>query len=255
MNVRDYDPSDDMFADTRMSFGEHIEELRTHLIRAIAGFAIAMVFSFFLGRPVLRQIIIKPVEDQLEAVYDRRYKELIEDAKSKVPENDAKFVKVALLKEHIQKLWKGESVDPGEFPRNVNPEDLVVFPMRFEQPTEDYFNLFADAAKKLGMRPTMKTMNVTEAFIVYFKVSIYCGLVLASPWFFYQLWAFVAAGLYPHEKRYVHVYLPLSLGLFLAGVLVCQFVVMPKAVEALLFFNEWLNLEPDLRLNEWLSFA
>ena len=66
---------------------------------------------------------------------------------------------------------------------------------------------------------------------------------------------FVAAGLYPPEKRLVHVYLPVSLGLFLAGVLICEFFVIPKAIEALLWFNEWLGFKPDLRLNEWLSFA
>ena len=70
-----------------------------------------------------------------------------------------------------------------------------------------------------------------------------------------QLWSFVAAGLYPHEKRLVNVYLPYSIGLFLVGVFLCEFFVIPKAVGALLWFNEWLGLEPDLRLNEWLGFA
>jgi len=81
------------------------------------------------------------------------------------------------------------------------------------------------------------------------------ALVLGSPWIFWQVWLFVAAGLYPHEKRLIHVYLPISLGLFIIGVLVCQFLVMPKAIEALLWFNEWLGFEPDLRFNEWLGFA
>ena len=49
-------------------------------------------------------------------------------------------------------------------------------------------------------------------------VGLVSGLVLASPWVFYQVWAFVAAGLYRHERRYVQKYLPFSLGLFLAGV-------------------------------------
>jgi sec-independent protein translocase protein TatC len=53
----------------------------------------------------------------------------------------------------------------------------------------------------------------------------------------------------------VHVYLPVSLSLFLAGVVICQWLVIPKAIEALLWFNEWLGLEPDLRFNEWLGFA
>jgi sec-independent protein translocase protein TatC len=99
------------------------------------------------------------------------------------------------------------------------------------------------------------TLNVQEAFFVWFKVCIVCGIVLGSPWIFWQIWMFVAAGLYPSEKRLVHVYLPVSLGLFLAGVVICELFVIPKAIEALLWFNEWLGFKPDLRLNEWLSFA
>src|SRR5262249_49623379 len=41
----------------------------------------------------------------------------------------------------------------------------------------------------------------------------------------------------------------------LAGVAVCQFLVLPKAIEALLWFNQWVGLEPDVRFNEWLGFA
>jgi sec-independent protein translocase protein TatC len=82
-----------------------------------------------------------------------------------------------------------------------------------------------------------------------------CGFVIGSPWIFLQVWWFVAAGLYPHEKRYVNVYLPFSLGLFLAGVFVCEEFVIPNAIRVLLEFNEWIGLEPDLRLSEWLSFA
>jgi sec-independent protein translocase protein TatC len=96
---------------------------------------------------------------------------------------------------------------------------------------------------------------VTEPFMVYFKVSIYCGVVLSSPWVFYQFWLFVGAALYPHERRYVRVLLPLSLGLFLGGILLCEFVVLPVGVAYLLSYHEWLNLEPDLRLSEWLTFA
>jgi len=91
--------------------------------------------------------------------------------------------------------------------------------------------------------------------VVWFKVGIMAGFVISSPWVFYQIWAFIAAGLYPHEKRLVNVYLPVSVVLFLVGVVVCQFFVVPKAIEALLWFNEWLGVQPELRLNEWLSIA
>src|SRR5438270_4945327 len=65
-----FDP-DDMFADTRMSFGEHIEDLRTHLLRALYGFLIGFVIAIPLGPYVLR-FIAKPVEDQLR-LFNERY--------------------------------------------------------------------------------------------------------------------------------------------------------------------------------------
>src|SRR4029453_2695127 len=102
---------------------------------------------------------------------------------------------------------------------------------------------------------TLKTLSIQEPLVVYFKIAIMAGFVLSSPWVFYQIWAFIAAGLYPHEKRLVNVYLPFSLGLFLVGVFFCGFFVIPKAIEALLWFNEWLGFQPELRLNEWLGFA
>src|SRR4051794_32224348 len=65
---------EDMFADTRMSFGEHIDELRNHLLRAIYGFVFCMVTPITppIG-PFALHFITKPVEDQLKAFYDRYY--------------------------------------------------------------------------------------------------------------------------------------------------------------------------------------
>ena len=79
MSSRDQQPDpDDFFAETRMSFGEHIEDLRTHLWRAIKGFFVAVIFSFFSGKSV-RTFIAKPVEDQLAEFYDRRVQKVEED--------------------------------------------------------------------------------------------------------------------------------------------------------------------------------
>ncbi len=104
-------------------------------------------------------------------------------------------------------------------------------------------------------RPGLTALTITEPFTVYFKVSLVLGLVLASPWIFYQLWSFIGSGLYLHERRLVHLFLPLSLGLFLGGVALCQFVVLPTGVSYLLSYYEWLDVEPELRLSDWLNFA
>ena len=46
-------------------------------------------------------------------------------------------------------------------------------------------------------------ISVAEAFFTYMKVGFIAGIILASPFVLYQVWAFVAPGLYRHEKRYV----------------------------------------------------
>src|ERR1700740_2298462 len=83
--------SDDLFAHTRMSFGDHIEELRMRLIRAILGFLAALVIGMFLRQPVL-EVIQAPVQRQLEEFYDKRISDmntkLDQDAKTRAENGD-----------------------------------------------------------------------------------------------------------------------------------------------------------------------
>ena len=62
---------------------------------------------------------------------------------------------------------------------------------------------------------------------------------------FYFIWQFVAAGLYPHEQKYVHVFLPFSIGLFLAGAALAFFVVFRFVLAFLLSFYDWMGIDPD----------
>ena len=78
----------------------------------------------------------------------------------------------------------------------------------------------------------MQSLNSQEPFMIYMKASMVVGVILASPWIFYQIWSFVAAGLYPHERRYVHLFLPFSLGLFLAGAALAFFVVFEPVLRS-----------------------
>ncbi|NCY02218.1 MAG: twin-arginine translocase subunit TatC, partial [Planctomycetia bacterium] len=104
-------------------------------------------------------------------------------------------------------------------------------------------------------RVSITTLSAQEAFGIYVKAALLSGVVLASPWIFFQLWTFVAAGLYPHEKRWVWLFLPVSLALFLAGVALAFFFVFDFVLDYLLAFNEWLGLDPDPRISEWLGFV
>ena len=99
------------------------------------------------------------------------------------------------------------------------------------------------------------SLHPLETPMIFFMVCLVAGLVLASPWVFYQAWAFVAAGLYRHERRYVKKYLPFSLGLFLTGVFLCFFFVLPITLQFLLQFNVWLGVSATYRLSDWMGFA
>jgi sec-independent protein translocase protein TatC len=251
--MRDPDPSadpEDVFASTRMSFGDHIEELRTHLIRAIAGFLVGMAISAWPLSLVVMDIITKPVQDQLMEFYNHR----VEKVAKKLKEGNSDYATLDQPTETPYFMKREDAERLGWHVDHLESDgDLVKLPL-WVKPLSNQIILSA-AQRQVGRPPMLSTMNVMEAFMVYCKVAAMTGLVVSSPWVFWQLWSFVAAGLYPHEKKYVHRYLPMSLGLFLAGVVLCQVMVIPKAIRALLWFNDWLDLEPDLRLNEWLSFA
>jgi sec-independent protein translocase protein TatC len=281
----DHPDPDDMFADTRMTFGEHIEDLRTHLLRAIYGFVIAFVIAIPLGRPVLA-FISAPVEDQLNKFNDRYDQARLKELRTQVkPEDVDKLPRLKLqllvdVHELMKVIRKELQLPPDKAEHqpvldNLQPgleslltaldlDDVVDWRKLDEGhyvPLTGHVGNPIDYAEGMLrwnkiLRPTqLRTFNVVEPFVVLFKVIMMIGLVLSSPWVFYQIWAFIAAGLYPSEKRLVNVYLPFSLGLFLIGVFTCQFFVIPKAIEAMLWFNEYLGYQPDLRLSEWLGFA
>lgn len=68
---------------------------------------------------------------------------------------------------------------------------------------------------------------VGEAFLTKLKISLYFALFAGGPYLLWQLWAFIAAGLYRHERRVVMSYFPASLSLFFAGVLFGYLVLVP----------------------------
>ncbi len=102
---------------------------------------------------------------------------------------------------------------------------------------------------------SIQTLRAEEAFMTWFKAAFVVGALLSAPWVFYQLWNFVAAGLYPHEKNYVHTFLPFSLSLFFAGAGLAFFFVFPYVLKFLFSFNQMIGADINPRLNDWLGFA
>ncbi|MEV0637226.1 twin-arginine translocase subunit TatC [Streptomyces sp. NPDC050619] len=90
------------------------------------------------------------------------------------------------------------------------------------------------------------TINgLLTAFTLALKVSLMAGVVVASPVWLYQLWAFVAPGLHKHEKKYAYAFVGTGAPLFMAGAYFA-YAVLPTTAKVLLGFtpSDVTNLLP-----------
>ncbi len=87
-----------------------------------------------------------------------------------------------------------------------------------------------------GESPELLSLNPPDLFMLYIKSGLLAGLILSMPWILYQLWSFVSTGLYSSEKRLVRGFLPVSMGLFVFGVLFMFFIVLPVVLNFLIGF-------------------
>jgi sec-independent protein translocase protein TatC len=158
---------EDEVGQRKMTLVEHLEELRTRIIRAAIGLAVGMGIALILSQPVL-QIINKPFYDA------------------------------------------------------VGKKSLV-------------------------------TTDMMDPFTLYMRISLYMGIVIAAPWIFYQLWMFIAAGLYKHERKYVVYAVPFSAILFITGALFFLFYISPMLLTAFNVFNKWMGVEMMVTLDNHVT--
>ena len=95
--------------------------------------------------------------------------------------------------------------------------------------------------KKHDINPQLVALNLTDPFMTYIKITLIAAAAIAGPWMIYQLWLFVAAGLYPRERKLVTRYIPLSVTLFVSGLVFVYMLVLPLSIK---FFIEFGNMLP-----------
>jgi sec-independent protein translocase protein TatC len=98
------------------------------------------------------------------------------------------------------------------------------------------------------------TLGVTEPFTTTFTNVAYAALILALPVILYQLYAFVLPAFSPSEKRVAKPLMLMAPVLFIAGVVFCYFMVLPKATEILLSFNA-SEFNTEVRARDYYSFS
>jgi len=265
----------DLFSDTTMSFGDHLEALRSHLWKALAGVALGCIVCLFFGTEIVK-VIRWPLDQALAA----SNKKFVDDTgKNPIPIFWAKIWGEELPKTEPPKNTDGTETPQAVAPPNeatgvlaveINTGDLVaqlkrVLPgqipelpadalstpitIQLKSPEIQQFQqAVLDSKKPVALSPQ-------EPFMIYLKVSGLAGLVLASPWVFYQVWLFISAGLYMHERKHMYAFGTLSLVLFIMGILFCFRLVLPLVLKFFLTYNDYLNIKLEPRLSEYLSLA
>lgn len=153
----------DPFETSRMSFGDHLEELRRRVILGLIGLVVTTVLCFYFG-------------DTINAYLSAPYKVTME---------------------------------------------------------------------RYNFDPRMVQLSPSESFMEYFKISLKFGIVLGAPWILYQIWAFVATGLYPHERKMVQLFAPASIGLFMFGAAFMVVFALTPLLNFLIGVSTWFPLPGD----------
>jgi sec-independent protein translocase protein TatC len=257
---------EDLFRESTMTFGEHLEELRVCLFKAILGLVIGFIVGLTVGGDVA-VLIQRPMTKALEDYYQKQSIKSLDD---KLAELQASGMPLPYAPKQIEDLVYKDRLLPTE--SFVDPADVLrqlkhLYPGQFgtlpSPPAEperqvrkgQMIPLFLWHPLEDDPRVKVKSFSAAEGFGIYMKAALLVGAVIASPWIFYQIWSFVAAGLYTHERRYVRIYLPLSVGLFLVGVIVAFAFVFEPVLRFLFTFNSWMGIDIDPRISEWLGFV
>ena len=282
----------DLFDDTTMTFGEHLEDLRVRLWKAVVGLTLVTCVTMYFGDQVMA-VVRKPIEDALRkrgegSKITEEISQMFTWQKAKdwwdgkitpepavkptLPEGTTDPKTITITVNPVDLLNALHQFDPEKFPAAPPANPSVEAPQGGKTSASGATANQPDAGPKLISIPVnapqfeqlQKTvemqrrpivLTVQEGFMTWMKVSFVAGLVFSSPWVFYQVWLFVAAGLYPHERKYIHIYLPFSTFLFMGGAAFCFFCVFPFVLEFLLGFSDSLKFQTQIRIADWIDFA
>jgi sec-independent protein translocase protein TatC len=238
----------------QMSFLEHLDELRSRLIRSLLFVFLAATFCWFVSGHIYAFLAV-PVEYALAEAQRREVpitgltgSEKILPLES-IHENDTgRYIFAEETKIGTSLIPVGASV-MAKAAKNANgqlglftDEPLyagnTVIPKGIRLPLD--FDALPEAYS--GINDKLIVTSATEPFTLFVKVSLYAAFCLSLPFLLWQIWAFVSPGLYPHERGYVTPFIALSSISFVLGAAFAYKIIFPPAAKYL------LGLGQDFRL-------
>ncbi|MBX3245846.1 MAG: twin-arginine translocase subunit TatC [Myxococcales bacterium] len=111
-----------------------------------------------------------------------------------------------------------------------------------------------------GIEPEIHFQSLLDPFLAYLKISIIGGILLASPWVFWQVWGFLAPGLYRREKLLAIPFVLFSTLCFAGGALFGYFIVFPLGFQTFLEFagplpSGELTMQPTIMIDKQISLS
>ena len=248
----------------QMSFLEHLDELRSRIIRSLAFVFVVFIGCWFVSDHIYNFLAV-PVQRALAEAQRRelpiggltgsetiQFNDVLKEGDtgryvfenttklgaSVIPPGASVMAKVHKLADGRLALYTDEALYAGS----------VVIPKGILLP----FDFQAKPKALPGIDDKLIVTTAMEPFSLYVKVSIYTAVALAVPFLLWQIWAFVSPGLYPHERRYALPFVFLSSVAFLLGAAFAYKVIFPPAAKYLLGLGQDFRLL--LKANDYFDF-
>lgn len=247
-----------------MSFLEHLDELRTRLVRIavfiMIAFGVCWAFSDriydFLQKPVVTAMLEAkrlsagrfPSQGDTQTLSDLAEGE---EADFTFPTDgtigEALIPSGTKVRVQVQRGNNGLTELVTSLPCVVN--EVTVIRKGYVIPRALYAksNIFLDRDNRLVVG------TVQGAFNLYIKVAFYAAIFFAVPFLLVQAWGFVSPGLYPHEKRYAWPFLTMTTLFFLGGCAFAYYIAFPRAANFLLGVAQKGDLRPLVTADDYFE--
>jgi sec-independent protein translocase protein TatC len=194
---------EDPVESSRMTLGEHLEELRGRLVRSTVAVLIVFCGLYYFRHEVFR-FVQQPHHRAAIMLNEKRTEFWLDELPLRIAAAEARGAEVDDTPDPRDWFERGYPPGAGAEPAVLKErwrvsEDLVYF-------------------------------GPDSGFVLRLRICFWLSLFVAGPYILWQVWVFIAAGLYRHEKGVVYRYFPASVGLFAGGVSFGFYVMVPYAL-------------------------
>lgn len=207
-------------AGDEMSFLDHLEELRWHIIRSVIGIVVFMVAAFLNRDFIFNELILKPKNPKFPTnIFFSKVSKSIADAFEKARNPD-------LPMNFFENIWKwiADHINIGSEALNINSKPLEIV-----------------------------NIEMAGQFISHIKVSLVLGLIIASPYVFWEIWQFIKPALHKKEQKHARGAVFYTSFLFIVGIVFGYYIITPLSIHFLSSYNVSQEIANTIKLKSYIG--